>query len=172
MKVLLLVATLLLNGSGARACSCVGEKIPEKQKIAKARAQASLVFTGRVVAVAEVVETDTVHFRTRAGADTVVTSQRQYRRYTFAVAQQLKGPPAGTTVAVRTDGPGSSCGVTYRVGADFVVFAYSVDSAYSLRGVARPVAPYFATGLCTRTKELRYTKAAELRQLRRLARRG
>ncbi|MDO7846378.1 hypothetical protein Q5H92_08425 [Hymenobacter sp. M29] len=172
MKTLLLTCFLLLYLSGAWACSCISENLPEKQKIAKAHAQASLIFTGRLESVALVEKTDTIHFRSRAGADTVVTMRQQFRQYTFAITQQLKGAPAGATVVVLTDGPGSSCGVSYRAGADFVVFAYAIDTAYSPRGTARRVTPYFTTGLCTRTKELRYAKAAELRQLRRLARQG
>ncbi|MDO7851456.1 hypothetical protein [Hymenobacter convexus] len=172
LKALLLTCVLLLNLSSVWACSCVSENIPEKQKIAKAHAQAGLVFTGRLESVALVEKVDTLHLRSRTGADTVVTLRQQFRQYTFAMTRQLKGSPAGATVVVQTDGPGSSCGVSYRVGADFVVFAYAIDTAYSPRGTVRPVTPYFITGLCTRTKELRYTKAAELRQLRRLARQG
>jgi hypothetical protein len=169
MKILLLILTLLLNGSGAWACSCISENIPEREKIAKAQAQASLIFTGRVVSEEMVELTDTVHLRTRSGQDTVVTSRQQYRKYTFAVTERLKGQPTAATVAILTAGPGSSCGVSYRVGADFVVFAYAVDKVYTLRGVEKPIPPYFSTGMCTRTKELRYTQAAELRQLRQLA---
>lgn len=170
MKTLLLIWCLLLSGGGAWACSCVNEKSPEKQKIAKAHAQAGLVFTGRVVAEALVEKTDTTHFRTRSGADTVVTSRQQYLQYTFAITQQLKGQPvAAATVAVLTARSGAACGISFQVGADVLVFAYSVDTAYSPRGTTKPVPPYFMTGLCTRSKELRYTEAAELRQLKQLA---
>ena len=172
MKTIFLAWVLLLNLSPAWACSCVEERISEKAKIAKARAQASLVFTGCVTA-AEVVEmTDTAHLRARAGQDTVVTTRQQYRRYTFAVIRQLKGHSAATSVVVFTAGPGSSCGVSYRVGAELVVFAYMVDAADNLRGGTKKIPPYFVTGLCTRTKDLRSTKPAELRQLKRLAHQG
>lgn len=170
MKTILLVWVLLLNLCPAWACACVEERIPEKAKIAKAQAQAGLIFTGRVTS-AEVVEmTDTAHLRVRAGRDTVVTTRQQYRKYTFAVIRQLKGHSVATSVVVFTDGPGSSCGVSYRVGAEFVVFAYLVDTADNLRGATKKISPYLVTGLCTRTKELRSTKSAELRQLKRLAR--
>jgi hypothetical protein len=172
MKYLLLACFVLFQLPAARACSCIEDRIPEKEKIAKAWAQAQLVFTGRVVAEELVEMTDTTHLRTRTGQDTVITVRVQYRKYTFAVEQPLKGPASPATVVVFTAGPGSSCGVSYKVGAGYVVFAYTVATATNLRGVERKVAPYYLTGLCTRTKELRHTQQAELRQLRQLARQG
>lgn len=170
MKTLLLASVLFLVSSRAWACSCVGERISEKAKIAKAQAQASLVFTGRVTSEELVEMADTAHVRSRSGRDTVLTARQQFRKYTFAVIQQLKGQPVASSVVVFTAGPSSSCGVSYRVGAEFVVFAHVVDTASNARGAERKIAPYFVTGLCTRTKELRYSRAAELRQLKRLAR--
>jgi hypothetical protein len=172
MKRLLLAALLLTRISGAWACSCIEEKTSEKAKIAKAQTQAQLIFTGRVVAEELIEKTDTTHLRTRTGQDTVLTLRVQYRQYTFAVEQPLKGPTGPATVAVLTAGPGSSCGVSYRVGAEYVVYAYAVDTAVNLRSVERKVMLYYLTGLCTRTKELRHTRAAELQQLRRAARHG
>ncbi|MBF9140925.1 hypothetical protein [Hymenobacter properus] len=172
LKFLFLTCTLLLQFSGAWACSCVNAKLPEKQKIAKAHAQANLVFTGRVVAEALVEKTDTVHIRTRTGADTVVTSSQQYRQFTFAVTQQFKGEPVAATVTVLTATMGASCGTSFRVGADVLIYAYRVDKAYGPRGTVHPVPPYFTTDLCTRNKELRDTQDAEVRQLQELARHG
>jgi hypothetical protein len=170
MKVFLLACCFLMSCANAWACSCIEERISEKAKTAKARAQASLVFTGRVVAEELIEVTDTTHLRTRTGQDTVLTVRVQQRKYTFAVRQLLKGQASAATVPVLTAGPGSSCGVSYKVGDDYVVYAYAMDTATNLRGVEKKITPYFATGLCTRTKELCYTQAAELRQLQRLAR--
>ncbi len=174
MKNLLLAVLLLfLTSSAAQACSCVGEKLPQEQLVAKAHGQASLIFTGRVVSVEDVTITDTTHFRSpAAGADTVLISRRQARRYTFAVTETLKGTAGGPMVVVVTAGAGSSCGVSYAVGSERLVYAYTVDTTQDLTGVLKKIKPYFATGLCTRTQDLRATKASELRQLRQLARKG
>ncbi|MFD2720520.1 hypothetical protein ACFST9_17500 [Hymenobacter monticola] len=172
MKAFLLACCLLMNCANAWACSCIEARIPEKEKIAKAWTQAQLVFTGRVVSESLVEMTDTAHLRTRTGRDTVITRRMQYRKYTFAVTQPLKGAAGPATIEVLTAGVGSSCGVFYKVGDEFVVFAYTVDTAQNLRGVERKITPYYSTGMCTRTKELRYTAAAELQQLRQLAKKG
>ena len=172
MKAFLFVCCLLLSCANAWACSCIEDRISEKEKIAKARTQAQLVFTGRIVSEELIEAMDTTHLRTRTGQDTVLTTRVQYHKYTFAVTESLKGPAGPATVAVRTAGPGSSCGVYYKVGAEYVVFAYTVDTAQNLRGVERKVTPYYVTGMCTRTKELRATPATELQQLRRLAKGG
>ncbi|MCC2548624.1 hypothetical protein LJY25_19405 [Hymenobacter sp. BT175] len=173
MKALFLTAILLFLLPDARACSCVTENIPQKQQIAKAYAQASLIFTGRVTAVEDVTSMDTTQLTSPAtGRDTLLISRRQFRRYTFAVQRQLKGVAVGPTVMIVTDGPGSSCGVSYAVGSERLVYAYTVDMTQDLAGVVKKVAPYFVTGMCTRTQELRYTQAAELKQLRKLAKAG
>jgi hypothetical protein len=169
MKFLLLAFVLLFRLPAVWACSCVTERLPEAQKIAKARAQASLVFTGRVESTAVVTRTDSVHFRTRAGADTLVISRQQYLQVTFTIREQLKGRPVAGTVAVLTAGSGAACGASFQVGTDYLVYAYRVEEAYSSRVGMYPVRPYFATDLCTRNKELRATSAAELRQLQELA---
>ncbi|WP_310395325.1 hypothetical protein [Hymenobacter sp.] len=172
MKVILLAVSLVLFTSPAVwACLCVTEKISEKEKIAKDYAQAAVVFTGRVVRAESIMRADTAHFRSRhSDRDTVLTSQHAGVRYTFAVSRLLKGSGVGPEVFVTSDN--TSCGVALAVDSERLMYAYSVDVEPNLRGALRRVAPYYATDVCSRHQELRYTKAAERRQLRQLAKRA
>ena len=164
---------ILLTLPSAWACSCVGERISEKQQVAKAYAQASLIFTGRVTSVEKVTRVDTVHARSRhSGRDTVYNIPHSDVRYTFAVSRVWKGKPIGPTVVLVTAGPSSSCGVSYAVGSERLVYAHSVDEEDNHRGSTRKIPPYYSTGLCTRTKELRYTQRREIRQLGHLAKKA
>lgn len=174
MKNLLLVlAFILLRFSVAQACSCVGERISEKKKIAKAYKQDALIFTGRVLRADTRRAGDTLHGRSQfSGVDTVYTLRQATVRYTFAVSRLLKGPAGAATVTVSARTDGSACGKVFRLGTDYLVHAYLLDQEQSLSGNLKRIPPYFATGLCQRTKELRATRRAELRQLARLAARG
>lgn len=172
MKTLLLLSALfaLLHGSTAWACSCVEEKISEQEKIAKAYKQDALIFTGRVLSAETIVTIDTLRTRTRrAGTDSIYGYQRrELVRYTFAVDRRLKGTAGGPTVQVSAPADEAACGKVFRPGEAYLVHAFVVSQDNS----SRPITPYFATGLCTRTKALRLTRRAELRQLARLAARG
>lgn len=172
MKSLLLLTCLLVLLSGRGwACSCVTERISEKEQIAKDYSQAAAVFIGRIVRAEPIMRVDTAHFRSRhSGQDTVLTSRHNGVRYTFAISRLLKGSGVGPEVFVESDN--TSCGVTLAMGSERLMYAYSVNVESDLRGVLRRVDPYYFTDVCSRHQELRYTKAAELRQLRQLAKKA
>jgi hypothetical protein len=169
MRAIFLACCLLWLALPARACICVTEHLSEKAKITKEYKQAALVFTGRLLQAEPITFTDTAHFRSRAtGRDTVITSRRGGVRYTFAVTQTFKGQSTGAETTVISDN--TSCGVNLAVGTERLMYAGLVDKAANLRGGVRDVTPYYATDVCSRHQQLRYTKGSELRQLRRLAR--
>ncbi|HEX8427359.1 hypothetical protein [Hymenobacter sp.] len=160
--------------SAARACSCVSGGGSEKQKIAAAYRQGALIFVGQVVSVETVVTTDTVRV-----SDTGPIEQRtrlikhETLRYTFAVSRQLKGQLSGSTVLISTETQSSSCGKQFKIGSEQLVYAFLVSQEASLLGgEPKSVAPYYATSLCERNQELKYVKAAELRQLNQLGKAG
>ncbi|SFQ53524.1 hypothetical protein [Hymenobacter arizonensis] len=171
MKTTFLVCCLLWFSLPAWACSCVSERISEKAKISKEYEQAALVFTGRLVRAEPITTTDTAHVRSLvSGQDTVITSRRAAVRYTFAVIQLIKGQQTGTEVQVISDN--TSCGVNLAVGTERLMYAYAVTEDANPRGAVKKVAPYYATDVCSRHQQLRYTRGSELRQLRRLAQKG
>jgi len=175
MKISLLSLLLvLLSFAPARACSCIGERISEQVKINQAYQRDSLILVGKVVSVETIVlSLDTLHMPSwQSGADTVYTSRREGFRYTFAVTRVLKGAATGSTIYVTTANQSSACGVSLKVGADYLLHAYKVDQHQTPRGEIKRIAPYFATSICHRTRELKYVPRTELRQLARLARKA
>jgi hypothetical protein len=116
----------------------------EKAKITKAHKQASLIFTGRVVSVKTVTTTDTTHYTLpNSGRDTLLVTRGQVLHYAFAIIQQLKGKPVDSTVVIVTLGSGTSCDVSYAVGSEQLVYAYTLDLEFTFGNPGRKVAPYF-----------------------------
>lgn len=171
MKTILLALSLLLfTWPAAWACSCVGERTSEKAQIARAYRNDDLILIGRVVSVEIITSPDTLHAKShRTGQDTVYARGTQQHRYTLAVARVLKGTATGTTVLVTTAGSGAACGVTLKIGADYLLHAFVIDQETTMRGAMKPVLPYYSTSICHRTRELKYVRRGELRHLRRLA---
>ncbi|AII52639.1 hypothetical protein [Hymenobacter sp. APR13] len=176
MKTILLAVLLLaFHISTAQACSCIsGARVSEKQQIAAAYQRDALIFVGKVVSVETVVTTDSVRV-----ADTGPVQKqfqlvrRETLRYTFAVAQQLKGAATGPTVWIASETSSSMCGKQFKVGSEQLVYAYLVSQKESpYGGELRNITPYYETSLCNRSQELNQVKPAELKQLRKLAEAG
>lgn len=168
MKNILLTGFLLLVSSASWACSCVEGRASEKDKIAREFGQAALVFVGRVIRAEPVRLTDTVHVRSHfSGQDTAIIYRSTALRHTFAVTQLFKGKEIGAEVIVISDN--TSCGISLAVGTKRLMYAFLVNEEANLSGGVREITPYYATDVCSRHQELRFTRASELRQLRQLA---
>ena len=174
-NILLSVLSFLLAASSAWACSCVEDKnLSEEHKIANSYTRASLVIVGRVVKAEPVRVIDSVRTKSSfSGLDTIYTSAREQIRYTFAVSKLLKGKVAATSlVTIMSAAQSAACGVNFKTGMEYLVYAYTVDQSPGPGGTPQKTTPYYATGLCERHQELRAVKSAELRQLRRIARKA
>ncbi|UOQ78438.1 hypothetical protein MUN84_07665 [Hymenobacter sp. 5516J-16] len=133
--ILMLVLLLLIQASGAKACSCVDRGGSEKQKIAAAYQQDALIFVGRVTGVETIVTTDTVQVSDRGPVEQRIRLiRRETLRYTLAVARQFKGQPSGPIVFVSTETQGSACGIRFNVGSTQLVYAFQVSEKASLYG--------------------------------------
>jgi len=75
-------------------------------------------------------------------------------------------------VFVVADTESASCGVTFAIGTEQLIYGFTVAEDYNLRGVRKEITPYYATGLCQRHQQLRYVKSSELRRLRQLAKKA
>lgn len=169
---LFLLAALLLTVPAARACSCLATAAREQQQIATAYAQDALIFIGRVIKVETVVSVDTTHAGGAAPSQ-AGSSRRETYRYTFAISRLLKGRVTGRTVFIHTETSSSSCGVSLKINSRQLVHAFVVEQEQPrAQANATPAAPYYATSLCHRTKELKYAKRTELQQLYQLAKKS
>ena len=170
--ILLLLLSVLLHASVAQACSCINAGGSEKQKVKAAYRQDALIFVGRVVSVDTVVTTDSVRVSdTGPAAQQFHLIRHEKLRYTFAVARQFKGTPAGPTVLVASETSSAACGKQFAVDSEQLVYAFLVtqkESAYG--GELEDVTQYYATSLCNRSQELKSVKRAELKQLAKASR--
>lgn len=151
-KFILLIA-LLLADAPAWACSCIAEDIPEAHKITKSFQRATLVFAGRVLKAENVAA---------ATQDAAVTSVAKVR-YTFAITRLYKGEKVDSTVVLETPAQSATCGVSFTVGSDHLLYANTTSPA------AGKGQPHYAVSLCDRHQALRDVKSSELRQLKQMA---
>jgi hypothetical protein len=129
-----IVAAAWLSGATpAEACSCIGE-IPACQRVWISDA----VFVGRVLNITNVEDEQEPR---RAFLES--------RRVTLEVLEQFRGrsllvPDSASTVEVFTGQGGGDCGIAFKKGESYLVFANASKGVQSL----------LRTGLCDRTREL------------------
>lgn len=125
LSALILSATLIVGETSARACSCAPPKSPSIEQ-----ERAAAVFSGGVTAVKEQKATSN-----SSGMMEVV----------FDVDKAWKGVNS-RTIIIFTASNSAACGYGFRVGVDYLVYAYGAEG--QLR-----------TGLCSRTKRLSEARA-------------
>jgi hypothetical protein len=147
----------------AQGCSCVG--IPS---VAAAFKEADFVVVG------------TVKARTRVSASTVLGGAKRFPNlsasdtlffgyryaYTVEIEEVYKGDKRKRVVEILTGAGSSDCGVQFRVGSSYVIYAYCRRSL-EVAGGPIDIPPFLATHTCTRTTPV---NNAELKALRRVAR--
>src|SRR5207244_3629550 len=100
------IVVAALSSSRAEACECRERTGDVAPALEEARAEASVVFHGRVIQV-----------------DPVPLSSRSWTRVTFHVLETFKGSPSDERVVNGGSGAGD-CSIGYRVGGEWLVYAY------------------------------------------------
>ncbi|MDO7875764.1 hypothetical protein Q5H93_13555 [Hymenobacter sp. ASUV-10] len=154
-KIILLLA-LLLAGAPAWACSCITEDIPEAHKITKSFQRATLVFVGRVLKAENVA----------AAPQDAAAMPVAKVRYTFAITRLYKGEKVDSTIVLETPAQSATCGVSFIVGSEHLLYANTTSPATGAVGKSQP---HYAISLCDRHQALRDVKSSELRQLKQMA---
>lgn len=140
LAVAALLALTLTQPETAWACSCVP---PDPPPVAFTNAHA--VFVGGVTAI-----NDPTWLARTFPFLPIVYSSADPVLVNFQVADSWRGVTT-TTVAIRTAASGASCGYTFEVGKQYVVYAYQYSGVLE-------------TNICTRTSEVALA-AADLNYL-------
>ena len=130
LAVVILLALMLAQPRPASACSCVP---PDPPPVAFTNAHA--VFVGGVTAI-----NDPTWLARTLPFLPIVYSSADPVLANFQVGDSWKGVTT-TTVAIRTAVSGASCGYTFDVGKQYVVYAYQYNGELE-------------TSICTRTSEV------------------
>ncbi|MEK7324929.1 MAG: hypothetical protein AAB217_06690, partial [Chloroflexota bacterium] len=126
----ILLASLLAQPRPASACSCIP---PDPPPVAFTNAHA--VFVGSVTAI-----NDPAWLARTFPFLPIVYSSADPVAVNFQVSDSWKGVTT-TTVVIRTAVSGASCGYTFNVGRQYVVYAYQYSGELE-------------TNICTRTSEV------------------
>ncbi len=125
-KHMLLMVSFLILSYFASGCSCAYQKV-DVQKIM----QHDLVFEGKIIEKEEVSNT--------AGKNETPSGPLRsmgYFKYTFAVKKLINGDQNQKQIIVYSASTGAACGVNYKLGDEYYLFAYKYQGA-------------FHTGLCS-----------------------
>jgi hypothetical protein len=123
---------LVIPARYAAACSCESSG-PSCQNYFRVDA----VFAGTVTSISEVPDPDAPPLR----PDELRIPRSV--RVEFALSNAFRGGITGATVSVRTAGSGPACGYTFKVGEQYLVYAYRPKDGSGL-----------AVSLCSRTRPL------------------
>lgn len=163
LRILLITGLFVGFNLHAQGCSCVG--IPS---VASAFKEADFVGVGTVKARVRVSASTVLggakRFPNLSASDTLFFGYRY--AYTVEIEEVYKGDKRKRVVEILTGASSSDCGVQFRVGSRYVIYAYCRRSL-ELAGGPIDIPPFLATHLCTRTTQV---NNAELKALRRVAR--
>ena len=158
MRKTILFLVLLFVTASTFACTC------KKLSVKKSYTNSNIIFVGRVVAVNEIEREQ--NFK----VDGKLRSfPYKIFEYTFELAETIKGYTNKKSLRVFTESYHSSCGFTFELNKDYLVYSYFTNF-YEL--ASEPVNPFLHTDICTRTKLLSETKKSEFKKLYRYNRRN
>lgn len=129
----------LCLSSFANACSCVDQKIPLNETLAKT----DVVFTGKVV---------------KKSKEKWIGNN--FYDVEFQLIENYKGKRESNLI-VKTSMDDGTCGFPFEEGETYLVFAYKYSADDKENSGAKP---QYATGICSRTKAIKFADA-DLKEL-------
>ncbi len=153
--IILAIFTLLIGINNIQAnCDC------EELSLKKAYNSSDLIFTGKLVK--KEVLTEEINAPK-------IESKQLYTRviYTFELKQLFKGKATNRIIQIQT----KYNNINFEKGKLYLVYAYLskylLTNNFYING--EKVTPFFATDICTRTKELQLVEKKELKKLKKYA---
>lgn len=142
MKFCLYLGSLLFAlSSFANACSCIDQKLPMSEILAKNDA----VFTGKAI---------------KKSSEKLIGSQ--FDVVEFRIAENYKSASA-KSVLVKTANQSAACGFPFEEGETYLVFAYTFPDEKK----SSDAKVQYGTGLCSKTKAIKYAET-DLQELNKL----
>lgn len=162
MKNIIFLLILLFTVNQIYSCSCIHSTIKNDF------VNSDIIFTGKVIKINKGKIIDSIPSSTEKGKFYI--NQTPRIEFVFKVIKFIKGKEKTEFITIVTTGGRTDCGNYFELNSEHLVYSYKTD--LNLNSFSNnKVEPYFSTSLCTRTKELKKVKKAEINKLERLTKR-
>ena len=163
MKNIIFLLILIFSVNQIYSCSCIHSTIKN------GFVNSDIIFTGKVIKINKGKIIDSIPSSTEKGKFYI--NQTPRIEFVFKVFKFIKGKEKTEFITIVTTGGGSDCGNYFELNSEHLVYSYKTDLKLNSFNPNEKVEPYFSTSLCTRTKELKKVKKAEINILERLTKR-